>query len=480
MNKPTASSKAHPFISIIRVICFIAVLSLVLAKVYSVLSWKDTSGDYLSSIEQLYSTDDNLIDVVFVGSSHVYCGIYPSILWSEHGVSAFDLSISGQDINSSYHSIVELLKTQSPKVVFVDIYGVLYDGYNNTGNLYRNALSLRPSINSYNLITDLVGKDEAMSYSTKFPVIHTRYTELKRFDFQTNPVNIYSRGEVFYMCIAEQSPDNFNTSEITEIGELNDTNKAWIDDLILLSKENNFKLIFFVAPTRMTDSHQVQLNAATAYATEQGIACYDFNRYPELLNIDLNTDFKDYAHLNYNGARKLTSWFGTWLCENTTIIDHRGDDSYYQWNMDAHLYKNNLDKANMDLCNGLIESLPIAASNSDFITVLSLNFYSTDHIDEQYIDILNYACIDAEEAFRGGMWICKNGVFTKVISNDPNDLAYYEKLPSSEILRLHYDSSPYAATNISIGHTNYNTFGTYATVIVYDTYTQQVIYHGGQ
>ena len=60
---------------------FLVVLGLVVSSVYNVLKWKDTNGEYLSSVEQLYATPDGLIDVVFVGSSHCYCGIHPAVLW---------------------------------------------------------------------------------------------------------------------------------------------------------------------------------------------------------------------------------------------------------------------------------------------------------------------------------------------------------------------------------------------------------------
>lgn len=466
-------------LSLIRVISFILILTLIISGIYKVLSWKDTSGDYLSSVEQLYSTEDNLIDVAFVGSSHVYNGVYPSILWSEHGISAFDIAISGQDKESAYYSLVELLKTQSPKIVFVDLYALTYEGYNDEGNLYRNSLSLKPSINSYNLIKSIAASEDVSSHVSRFPIIHTRYRELTSFDFETNPLNIYSRGEHYSDVCLPLLDTMIFASSVEEVCDLSDTNRAWLDRLIELSIAENFTLGFMVVPYTISYDAQAVINGAAQYLSENGIPCFDFNKNLDLLNIDISTDFTDYSHLNYLGAQKLTSWLGTWLSQNHSLVDHRGDNTYYQWAADAHLYQNYLAQFQMNKTGNLAEMLSIASTTPDFITALSLSFNNEDQL-EGYEDAMSVTGISKEEFLNGGFWICKRGSFIKVVENDFNQLPYYEQLTDSNILRLHYDSSPYAITNISIGHNNYNTFETHATVIVYDTYTQQVIYHGGQ
>ena len=99
----------------IRIILFSGLLAICVWRVYKVLSWKDTTGGYLSSLSQMYHTDDDLMDVVFLGSSHCYCGIYPCYLWRDHSMAAFDMAVSGQDKNSTYHVLKETLKTQSPR-----------------------------------------------------------------------------------------------------------------------------------------------------------------------------------------------------------------------------------------------------------------------------------------------------------------------------------------------------------------------------
>ena len=98
-------------------IVFCAVFLILLNRIYTVLSWKDTAGEYYSSVDSFYEVDKGLVDVLFFGSSHCYCSIDPSVLWEEHGIGSFSLAISGQDFAGTYYTLKEALKTQDPKVV---------------------------------------------------------------------------------------------------------------------------------------------------------------------------------------------------------------------------------------------------------------------------------------------------------------------------------------------------------------------------
>ena len=222
-------------------ILFAALLAIVVLKVYDIIRWKDTNGDYTSTTEQLYNTEDNLIDVVFVGSSHVYCDIYPAFIWEKSGIAAFDMSVSGQDKDSAYHHLKELLKTQSPKVVFVDLYPLFSDRIGIEGNVYRNMLALKTSENSYSLLKDYSEKDDinVNDFFFRWPIVHTRYKELQRLDFVEFAPNKFLRGEQIIFEAEEVYPPYI--SESLNPSELSDTNLKWLNDLYDLSVAENFK-----------------------------------------------------------------------------------------------------------------------------------------------------------------------------------------------------------------------------------------------
>ena len=77
-------TKAKYIKSFIKILVLVSFLVGTVCLVYNALSWKDTTGGYLSSYTQLYNLEDDTVDVLFVGSSHVYCDIYPCYLWRDY------------------------------------------------------------------------------------------------------------------------------------------------------------------------------------------------------------------------------------------------------------------------------------------------------------------------------------------------------------------------------------------------------------
>ena len=72
---------------------FVTVLLLGLNYLYSVFNWKDTSGDYFSSLDQLHAMDEDIVDVAFFGPSTVYCALNPAVIWMDSGIASFNAAI---------------------------------------------------------------------------------------------------------------------------------------------------------------------------------------------------------------------------------------------------------------------------------------------------------------------------------------------------------------------------------------------------
>ncbi|MBR1693399.1 MAG: hypothetical protein IJ711_11595, partial [Lachnospiraceae bacterium] len=73
-------------------------------------------------IETFYHEPKDLYDVVFVGSSHVYCGVYPMLLWNEYGFASYDAASASQSVPCSYYLIRDVIFRQHPKVIVLDVY----------------------------------------------------------------------------------------------------------------------------------------------------------------------------------------------------------------------------------------------------------------------------------------------------------------------------------------------------------------------
>lgn len=383
---------------------------------YKVLSWKDTSGAYVSVTKQLYNTKKDMIDVAFVGSSHVYTSVYPAYLWNSYGISAFDMSLSEQDKICSYYCLKELLKTQKPKVVCLEMYGLTFEGHNHIGDEYRNMLSLRSSLNSLDFVKNGYTTQKPIDYILRWPIVHTRYKELDRYDFRSNEINNYSRGAIMGWGRREAGYMNPDTIAIKDESALSSENIAWLDSFVELSKDYGFDLVFFLAPDFQSPEQRVVTNAAKSYAFEHGIAFFDFTELAEELSFDPATDMGDLLHCNAEGAFKITSYFGKYLDENYDLVDHRGDDRYHQWEDDYVLFEQINQENAIYLSAEDEDYLDVLADSKNLVVLLSL-----DGEFENCIEFMQKFNVPYEECINGGKWIYKNGQASKIMDNTPGE-----------------------------------------------------------
>lgn len=327
----------------IKIVAFCLVGILLLQRLYQVFSWKDTAGAYKSSMETFYRLDRDSVDVLFLGSSHCYCSVDVANLWENHGIAAYSLSISGQDIASSYYCLVEALKTQKPKVVFLEVYSATTHGYGVRGNLYRNLLSYEPSTNFLRAVRSIGGEEEWKDFALKWPVIHTRYRELQKEDFlRERPV--YMGYEAFFHTQPVYL-QGYDGEETLPIGE---EEEEWLRRIMLLAKEENVQLCFFLAPVAELEDYRLKLHKYVQnLAEESGVPFLNFVQLQEQLELDAQTDFVDWQHTNHYGAQKVTGYLGTYLKEHYALEDKRGLPQYALWDENAEARQHEVKNADL-------------------------------------------------------------------------------------------------------------------------------------
>ena len=458
----------YGFIVVATVLCF--------AGAYRVLSWKDTSGSDLSSLSQLYNTEKDLMDVVFVGSSHCYCGIYPPYFWEDAGIAVFDLSVSAQDRISALHHLKELLKTQSPKVVFFDVYGITYAEQMVVSNEYRNMLSMRQSVNSMELVAEYAPKEKWLDYWFRFPIIHGRYKELKKTDFVTYGPNRFGRGELVNFRLNDSGIGELLSLEEFHPATLSADQTKWLEELTELSKKKGFQLVFYSAPFYISQEAQDQMDAVAVYAEENGIPMFDFNRMRDELGFDFYYDLQDPEHCNANGARKLANFCEGYLAENVALTDHRGDERFWQWDQDLEWYRHvsTLDELTRE--TDPVEYARILAQEKNYKVIISLegsDFASIEGVDYPAA-LMEFGIADE----KGGKWLYEDGRAVKVLENQLDAAPYYVKLNHTDTVRLQYQGDYLFPENVMIGRQSYYNNGHRLLIIVYDELLEKVVHCG--
>ena len=467
----------------ISVILFLLILLLVLGRVYQVLSWKDGSGGYMTPVETFYGLEDNVVDAIFLGSSHCYCSVINSQLWDDYGIAGYSLAISGQDIAASYYWLKEALKTQRPKVVCLEMYGAVYHGYGVEGNLYRNTLPYHMSADYLQMIRDMIDPDsgsaqiesgivaeeDRSSFQAKWPIIHTRYKELQKQDF-TGP-------DTLYIGFSAQI-DGLRSSPITwtrdgqEIYTGDETlemeEEKWLRKIIELTREKGVDLCLFLAPFSVTKQEQMQYNYVAELAKEEGIPFLNFVDLREELKLDTQEDFLDWGHVNYKGGEKVTAALGRFITQNYTIEDHQGDKRYELWERDSAVRAHEFANLKLQQNTDIQYVLDYAAYAEDYTVIIATNgdyFRETDYLAE---------CLEPLEIGEnfwegGGIWLIENGEVTWKTASDAGD--WYMERNGADIAMLRAEG----ANRIFIGEQDYIKAADGINVIFYDDLLGQVV-----
>lgn len=329
-----------------RTALFLAILAAVTVSAFRVLAWKDSGG-----IAGLYDSAPDTADVLLVGSSHSYCAINTQLLWEDYGIAALDISESGQTFAVTYRYLVEALKTQRPKVVFVELFKINSTFDSNRGNLYRNTLNMKWSANFLDNLKSALRRVEVegdrasgiaalqRSIALKFPVFHTRYRELTEADF--------SAGEASLRYSANWSRKAYATPEAARgegVATLSKAQRDALEGMVALSREYGFQLVFWVAPhVFMLPGRIAYYNAVAQFAAQNGARYISFFDLAEEIGFDFETDMRDEelagSHVNSDGAAKITAYVGRLLSESGDLPDRRGDPRYARYEQLDRLWR---------------------------------------------------------------------------------------------------------------------------------------------
>ncbi len=322
----------------IAIILFIVLFLVSFRYVTHVFNYKMEENDTVGSF---YKEPKDSIEVLFVGSSHAYSSFSPMELWNETGIASYNLGTSSQSIPCSYYLIKEGIRTQHPKVIVLETYGVKYDVYYQSTALHIALDEIPFNKTKIEVLTEFLPRtlesDERLEYY--FPIIrfHSRWQELTSADFRAR--NVFLKG-YHLNCSQKKQQEPVRTTKKKEVwaGMM-----EYFQRIVELCEENDVELVLYNAPMAKSDKYRSvtqKMNAFYEYAEEQGISYINFEDLREELDLDYQTDFRDKEHLNLYGARKITTYLAAYLTEHYDLTDYRDNPKYEQWNKDYDDYIN--------------------------------------------------------------------------------------------------------------------------------------------
>lgn len=114
--------------------------------------------------------------------------------------------------------------------------------------------------------------------------------------------------------------------------------QIYMDKILEICKKEGIELILVSAPSPKNYNYK-RHNAIVDYAKEKGITYLNLNLKQDELQMNWQTDSLDKGdHLNVSGAHKVTEYLGNYLKEHYDLKDHRTQETYQDWNMEAIEY----------------------------------------------------------------------------------------------------------------------------------------------
>lgn len=309
----------------IALLAALAVLAGVLIPLTAIVTPKQ--HDFGSVWGHYLQEPEDSLDVMFFGSSIVYCDVVPAVYWRASGLTSFVNAGPEQTMPITLEYVRESLKTQSPDVIFVECTGAAFPRYlnhtkTNIGQMPWGLPRLRATFTAAE--PKLIG-------GLLFPLLfyHDRWTELSEDDFRpcgTDPL-------AGYTWLSEYREGDLTCTPLTVDPEDWKRNTDALEKICALCRREGIELVLFRAPVkRLSDADWEAL--CSQFSGREGVRLLDcVEHLPEIGAVP--TDCYDTMHYNGAGAEKYSAFLGRWTLENLSVTAARSrDDALWQSRLD--------------------------------------------------------------------------------------------------------------------------------------------------
>ena len=309
---------------VLALLVSLAVLALALGFLTRLLTPKQ--HDMGSTWGHFLEEPEDSVDLLFLGSSLVYCDVVPAVVWEETGLTGYVMAGPEQTLPVTYYYLREALKTQQPQAVFVEITGVFYARHT---NYTKTNIGQMPWGRNRLEATFREAEPENRA-GLLFPLLfyHDRWSSLTADDFAVtfrgydqDPLAGYTYLDTY--C----ETDGISDRALTRNPENEDRNWRALVDIYSLCLDRGIQPVFYVAPCL----HQIPADAmeplkSRIRAELPGAALLDCNEHFPEIGADEGRDFFDPLHYNAAGAAKFSAFLGRWAAERLTLQPRQDRD----------------------------------------------------------------------------------------------------------------------------------------------------------
>lgn len=337
------------FISHFKRILLFGMLAAAVTAGMNYLYVDDTDEFSRYMLHELYTQEEN-IDRLYIGSSHVFSDIDPLILDEVNGENNFNLATGTQQLITSYYLLREADRQHEIDHVYIDLY---YDCMTEgLGNLHDHGSipyswivlnQMKPSLNKLSYMLNLSRpryyyltflaftryREQLFQPAYVYDIVRKKQTAVWK-NYEYSHVRM-REGEEFVMSSAPKGfMHNLATPEAGRFFErssepplaedpVTEESLAYFVKIMEYCRENDIALTWISCPI---SDFQLAGNGAydhfvdqiTRLAAQYGVPYYDFNLCrTEYLDLTSDRYWSDKGHLNSDGARVFTQFLGEFL-----------------------------------------------------------------------------------------------------------------------------------------------------------------------
>lgn len=271
--------------------------------------------------------EEDSLDVLFFGSSMVYCDIVPAIIWEETGLRSYVMAGPEQTMPVTYSYVKEACRTQSPQAIVVELNGLFLGRYQ---NFTKVNIGYMPWTRN-RLEATFRGAEADAIPSLLFPIYayHDRIYTITWEDFQHN---LHPEQDPYagYTLLDQAVPQPEVTYRNFQAG----TDAYW-ESLSYLKRIDSFcqqegiQLVLYIAPSFARIPPDALAQMKTDLGDISYHAFYDCNdgSWPEL---DSKTAWFDLLHCNVYGAVPFSRAMGLRLEQLGLCVTDENTDLWQQ------------------------------------------------------------------------------------------------------------------------------------------------------
>lgn len=310
---------------------FIVFLFISIIGMSKLLENKEAQRQYKDFFEDV--TD---IDVIFMGTSHMYNTIYPMDLWKDYGIASYNWGYSNCSPIESYYILRDIINVHKPKLVVFDVYGVSsYEEKYRHDRIEQQHIqfdAIPLSKNKLEGINDIFGDYEnRVDFVWDYIMYHNRWDELSKKDFILESHSLKGADPL----IGIKSISSYETVEDNETAEITSIQLKYYNKIIEFCKNEGIELLVLNVPYNASKKEIQMCNKAIEIAKKNECKTISFNELYNIVDFELDLYESD-GHVNVSGGKKITQYVGKFIIDNYNVLNQSNNE---KWKNDYKEYQ---------------------------------------------------------------------------------------------------------------------------------------------